>query len=161
MEFNADVLEDRLLARYQQAVDAGLLAWVGLIGDEEEAAKMPKRPGLAILLRRGAFSRPDGVDVVRQDGIVEWSVFAGGSNLRERGLKSGRRGPSGAHHALRIAIRYGVGFPMTDNVDLEDANGFPLELSTFNLVGMDQKAGSALYEVSLQHDWPIVEYGYE
>lgn len=154
--FNPEPLEDRLLDRYQLAVDVGLLEHVRVVGDEEEAMQMPKLPGLSLLLRSATFGENEGIGGVRQLGVVEWSVFAAGVNLRTRGARAGRRGARGAYHALAIAIKYGVGFEMGMSVLTV---GFPISLAGFQLAGFDQAAGKAVYEVRLQHEWLLVEDG--
>lgn len=159
MLFDADALEDRFLSRLQQAVSDGYLKWAGLIGDESEANNMPKLPGVALLLRRGAFADPEGIDVTRQIGVVEWSVYASGTNLRERGVKSGRKGATGAYHAMMVAIQYSVGFLMT--ADPLEHSGFPIWLDSFELASIDQQAGRAMYEIGFRHQWSIVEFGFD
>lgn len=159
MIFEPDALEDRLLARYEIARDAGYVKWVGLIGSEEDANNMPKLPGIAILLRRGIISRPETVDGTRQLGRVHWSIFAAGENVRLIGKGSGRRGPGGAYAALKAVLRFGEGFLMTH--DPSEEQGFPLSAESFDLAGFEQKTGRRVYEVEMSHDWFFVEDGFD
>lgn len=159
MRFPANVLQDRLLARYQEAVDAGLLAWAGLINSENDAARMPKMPGAAILLRRGGLSLPHGVGgPVRQVGIVEWSVYAGGQDLKETGRRAGQRGARGGNYALEMVMKIGDGFLMRET---DEEDGFPIWIDSFDLAGFDQPAGKFVYEVALRHEWDFVEDGFD
>lgn len=162
MEFDPIILEDRLLARYQQAVDAGLLAWAGLIGTEAEASKMPKLPGVSILLRRGGLSAPrllgNAGEGKAQEGIIEWTLYAGGQNLRERGKRTGRRGDVGAYYALSMAMRLADGFIMTLADDLP---GFPLWIDSFDLATFDQPTGLSIYEIAVRHEWAFDDEGSE
>lgn len=160
MRFNARVLEDRLLARFQEAVDAELLAHASLIGAEQEASRIPKVPGVALLLRSAGLTNPRGVgDPVQQEGIVEWSAFAVGQNLRERGARSGRRGDMGAYYALEMVMKVASGFEMKLT---DDEDGFPLWVDSFNLATFDQPSGGkAIYEVALRHEWIFTQEGFE
>jgi hypothetical protein len=158
MRFPVQTLRQRLLTRYQEAVDAGLLAWAGLVGSEADAARMPKMPGAAILLQRGGLSLPHGVGgPVRQVGIVEWTVYAGGQDQKATG-RAGAAGPRGGDYALEMVMQIGDGFLMRES-DAED--GFPLWIDSFDLAGFDQPAGKFVYEVALRHEWNFVEEGFE
>ena len=152
--FDAEALEDILVERLQEAVTDGLVEWAGMIGDEAETVNgLPKMPGLAVLFRRAAWDRPHGIDVTRQLGVVEWSVYAAGVNLRDSGLRAGRRGATGAYHAAMVAIRYLVGFNIAD--------GFPLWVNSVDLASYDPRSEKAIYELSFQHEWSLVEFPYE
>lgn len=150
--FDPEALEDVIVARLQDAVTDGLIEWAGVIGDDAETQSI-RLPGIAILFRRAAFDRPNSVDVTRQIGIVEWSIFAGGKNLRAAGLRSGRRGATGAYHATMVAIRYLVGFNVAD--------GFPMWVNSVDLGSYDPRSEKAVYELAFQHEWPLVEYPYD
>lgn len=155
MIFDVEALEDTLVARLQEAVADGMIEWAGVVGDEAEVANatgIERLPGLAVLFRRAAFDAPMTIDVTRQTGIVEWSIFAAGKNLRQKGLRAGRRGATGAYHATMVATRYLVGF--------EIAEGFPVRLNTIDLASYDPRSERAMYELSIQHEWQLVEHPY-
>lgn len=153
MDFDIDLLEDRIVTHGKEAVSAGLLSWFDIIGSEEEAARMPKVPGVAVLLRRGGFGDPMGIDVTRSIGVIEWSFFARGENLRKPGLRSGRKGARGAYHAMNVVWQYFYGWEI-------DA-GVPMWIESFDLVELDRKAGFAMYEVALRHQRSVVQLGYD
>lgn len=159
MLFDLDILEDRAITRMQQAVTDGLLAFAGAIGDEDEASKTPKLPALSLLFRRATFSDPQTIDITRQLGLVEWSVFASGTNLRERGKRSGRKGATGAYHAVMVAIQYLEGFGMT--TDSNSGVYFPMTIRSVELAALDQAAQRAMYEMQVVHEWPVAEFGFD
>lgn len=158
MNFPIGHLRQRLLDRYLEAVEEGLLAWAGLIGKEADAGKMPKMPGVALLLSAGGFSPPHGVGgPQRQMAIIEWTAFAGGQDHRGTG-KSGYAGARGGDYALEMTMQIAEGFEMRAS---DDAPGFPIWIDRFALWAMDQPAGKFVYEVALRHEWNFVEEGFD
>lgn len=158
MNFPIDVLRARLLARYKEAVSAGLLAWAGVIGRERDANSMPKLPGVALLLQAGGFSPPHGVGgPTRQIAVIEWTAYAAGQDMKARG-SSGAGGARGADYALQMAMEIASGFEMKAQ---ETDVGFPIWIDRFELAGFDQPTGKFVYEVALRHEWNFVEEGFD
>lgn len=148
-----EAMEDTLLARLQNAVDDGYLAQAMTIGDEAEASQIARLPAAALLGRRAGFERPKAIDIVRQDGVIEWSFYAAGEGLRTSGKRGSRRGKRGAYHAVNVIVQYMVGFEIVD--------GCPLWLASIELTQLNQKTGKSVYEIGLQHEWNLVQDGFE
>lgn len=153
---NVEDLEDQILARLQLAVTDGVISWAGTVGDESEVlVKASALPAIAVLFRRGYFSAPHAVDTTRQTGIVDWSIFALGKNLRERGLGAGRLGATGAYNSVKVAIQYLMGLEM---ITEGGTQGFPLYLVSYDLAALDPASGKAMYELLFRHEWELVEH---